>query len=128
VWCDEGESGLADICDCGGDFDGEGVSGWAKGNCVLCRTERQKFDERIVVSVTGCFASYELFHALNKMHEIGFQSVAVMPQGLAKHSLGELPTLNFYEADEAQRERVKNPQRGCPFLHLRHLDRPIIAT
>jgi hypothetical protein len=88
----------------------------------------QKFDERIVVSVTGCFASYELFHALNKMREIGFQSVAVMPQGLAKHSLGELPTLNFCKADEAQRERLKNPQRGCPLLHLRHLDRPIIAV
>ncbi|MBS7617116.1 sugar phosphate isomerase/epimerase [Candidatus Bathyarchaeota archaeon] len=70
--------------------------------------EQTKFDERIVVNVTGCFAGYELFDALNKAEELGFQSVAVMPGPKAKHSLGELTaTLNFYEADEARRRRIK---------------------
>jgi len=73
---------------------------------------KRMFDERIVISVTGCFSGYELFDALHKAHELGFQSVALMPQGPAKHSLGELPTLNFYEADEAQRERVKKAMSG----------------
>jgi len=70
------------------------------------------FDERVVISVTGCFPGCDLFHSLQRARELGFQSVAVMPQGPAKHSLGELPTLNFYEADEAQRERVKKAMSG----------------
>jgi len=33
-----------------------------------------------------------------------------MPGPTAKHWLGELPTLNFYEADDGQRQRIKvNP-------------------
>jgi sugar phosphate isomerase/epimerase len=68
---------------------------------------KPKFDERIVINVTACFAGYELFEALRRAAELGFQSVAVMPQGPAKHSLGELPTLNFYDADEAQRGCIK---------------------
>lgn len=69
---------------------------------------KAKLDERIIVSVTGCFAGYEMLDALRKASELGFQSVAVMPQGPAKHSLGELPTLQFYNADDNQRQRIRD--------------------
>lgn len=72
---------------------------WGKG--------AEWFDERIVISVTGCFAGYGIFDALGKAKELGFQSVAVFPDGQPKHSLGELPTLGFYNADDAWRKRIK---------------------
>jgi sugar phosphate isomerase/epimerase len=74
------------------------------------------FDERIEVSVTGCFAGREIFSALETVEKLGFQSVAVMPDGKPKHSLGELPTLGFYDADEAARKRIK--QALSRFKHI----------
>lgn len=77
---------------------------------------KAKLDERVIVSVTGCFAGYEMFDALRKADKLGFQSVALMPQGPAKHSLGELPTLQFYNADDNQRQRIRNVT--CKFKHI----------
>jgi len=68
---------------------------------------KAKFDERIAISATGCFAGYELFDALSNAYELGFQSVAVFPQGPAEHSLGELPKLQFYNADDTHRGHIK---------------------
>ena len=65
------------------------------------------FDARIEISATGCFAGREIFSALEIAEKLGFQSVAVMPDGKPRHSLGELPTLGFYDADEAARKRIK---------------------
>ena len=67
-------------------------------------------DERIACTATGCFAGADIYEALHKIHQLGFQSVAVMPgpaEKPVKHSLGRLPTLNFYDADPATRQRMK---------------------
>jgi len=74
------------------------------------------FDGRIVVNVTGCFAGREIFSALETAEKLGFQSVAALPSGNPKHSLGELPTLGFYDADEAGRQRIK--QALSRFKHI----------
>jgi sugar phosphate isomerase/epimerase len=74
------------------------------------------FHERIVLSVTGCFAGWPLRESLQKARQLGFQSVGLMPQGPAKHSLGELPTLHFYAAEEGQRRRLKELVSG--FRHI----------
>lgn len=66
--------------------------------------------------MTGCFAGREIFSALETVEKLGFQSVAVMPDGKPKHSLGELPTLGFYDADEAARKRIK--QALSRFKHI----------
>ncbi|MBI5821511.1 MAG: sugar phosphate isomerase/epimerase [Verrucomicrobia bacterium] len=65
------------------------------------------FNERIAVNVTGCFAGREVYSALETARKLGFQSVAALPGGKPKHSLGELPTLGFYDADETGRQRIK---------------------
>jgi len=80
-----------------------------------------KFDERIVINITGCFANHDLFDALRKAEELGFQSVAVMPAGNPKHSLGKLPTLNFYEADETQRIRIKTSMSKFKHISIHQL-------
>ncbi|MFZ2643700.1 MAG: sugar phosphate isomerase/epimerase [Verrucomicrobiia bacterium] len=65
------------------------------------------FNERIAVNVTGCFAGRDIYSALETAGKLGFQSVAALPGGKPKHSLGELPTLGFYDADETGRQRIK---------------------
>lgn len=75
-----------------------------------------RFDPRIVVSVTGCFGGYDLFCAIEAAGRLGFQSVALMPGPVATNSLGELPTLNWYVAADARRRRVKESLR--PFKHI----------
>ena len=74
------------------------------------------FNERIALGMPS-LAGYELFDALSKARELGFQSVMSLPGGPnTKHSLGEFPTLNFYEADEAYKQRVRIALRG--FKHI----------
>ncbi len=74
------------------------------------------FNERIALGLPS-LAGYELFDALSKAREFGFQSVMSLPGGPnTKHSLGEFPTLNFYEADEAYKERVKSAL--CQIKHV----------
>ncbi len=66
-----------------------------------------KFDQRISIN---SFAGYELIPWLQKVDELGFQSVAILPSGpgpKARHSLGEFPTLDFYKGYEAERQEIK---------------------
>ena len=53
--------------------------------------------ERIALGMPS-LAGYEIFSALEKAKELGFQSIMSLPGGPnTRHSLGEFPTLNFYE-------------------------------
>lgn len=75
-----------------------------------------EFDERIVTMVTGCFANYDFFDALDRAYALGFRSVGLMPAVEARHSLGKLPTLDFRGADDAQRRRIKKAMSR--FAHI----------
>lgn len=62
-------------------------------------------------------AGYEIFSALEKAKELGFQSIMSFPGGPnTRHSLGEFPTLNFYEGSTQHLEMVKNMLSG--FKHI----------
>ncbi len=53
------------------------------------------YPERICLSVTGCLGGLEIAEALERAHALGFRSIAVMPDGAPRHSLGRaLPTLH----------------------------------
>lgn len=74
------------------------------------------FNERISLGMPS-LAGYELFEALQKTKELGFKSVMSLPGGPnAKHSQGEFPTFNFYEADEEYKERLRSVLSF--FLHI----------
>ncbi len=58
------------------------------------------FNEQIALGLPS-LAGYELFDALSKARELGFQSLMSLPGGPnTKHFLGEFPTLNFYKKDD----------------------------
>ncbi len=65
------------------------------------------FNERIALAIPS-LAGYDLFAALEKTRGLGFQSVMASPGGpRTEHSLGQFPTLDFYEATEGYKEKVK---------------------
>jgi len=62
-------------------------------------------------------AGYELFDALDKAEELGFEAVMGFPGGpRTSHSQGEFPHLGYYDGDEAHREEVRD--RLSPFARL----------
>jgi len=74
------------------------------------------FDERIALGLPS-LADYGLFEAISIAKKLGFQSVMAFPGGpKARHSLGTFATLNFYEADEDERKRLRDSL--CEFKHV----------
>jgi len=74
--------------------------------------------ERIALGMPS-LASYEIFSALEKAKELGFQSIMSLPGGPnTRHSLGEFPTLNFYEGSTQHREMVKNMLSGLKHISI----------
>lgn len=62
-------------------------------------------------------AGYDLFDALDKAEELGFEAVMGFPGGPhTSHSQGEFPHLGYYDGDEAYREEVRD--RLNPFTRL----------
>jgi len=62
-------------------------------------------DERIC---NGVMAGYGMFETIKKTREIGFKGIMLFPGGENhSHSLGEFPTLNWYNAGKEENERLK---------------------
>jgi len=71
------------------------------------------FDDRICISVTGSLAGFSTPEALDTARVLGFQSVAVMPDGVPQHSLGmPLPTLLRGTSDSRSRDCVREKLAG----------------
>ena len=65
-------------------------------------------NERIALGMPS-LPGYEIFSALEKAEELGFQSIMSLPGGPnTRHSLGEFPTLNFYEGTRQYRAKLKD--------------------
>ncbi|RLE99369.1 MAG: hypothetical protein DRJ59_08050 [Thermoprotei archaeon] len=60
----------------------------------------RRFNDRIALSIS-CLVNRDLFTALDKAKELGFQSIMAMPyNGRAYHSVGRFATLDFYSLGE----------------------------
>lgn len=76
------------------------------------------FNERVSLGMPS-LAGYELFSALGKAKELGFQSVMSLPGGPnTRHSLGEFPTFGFYEESLQYREQLKNILKSFKFISI----------
>ena len=66
------------------------------------------YPDTICLSVTGSLAGYDIFSALDTARTLGFQSVAAMPDGAPKHSLGRpLPTLGYESRGDEHWRRMR---------------------
>lgn len=73
-------------------------------------------NERVALGLPT-LAGLELHEALRTAKEIGFRSVMSLPGGPnTRHSLGEFPTLRFYELNEEERDGLKESLRW--FKHI----------
>ena len=73
-------------------------------------------DEQVSLAMPS-LAGYDLFDALDKAEELGFEAVMGFPGGpRTSHSQGEFPHLGYYDGDEAYREEVRD--RLSPFTRL----------
>lgn len=69
-------------------------------------------NERIALGMPS-LAGYEILSALEKAKELGFQSIMSLPGGPdTRHSLGEFPTLNFYEGAEQYLAELRDALSG----------------
>ena len=73
-------------------------------------------NERVSLAVPS-LAGYDIFSALEKAKELKFQSVMSFPGGPnTRHSLGEFPTLDFYDGSVQHLERLRKVLSG--FKHV----------
>ena len=74
------------------------------------------FNERICLGLPS-LAGYKLPVAIEKVRALGFQSLMILPDGPnTYHSLGEFPTVSFYEGNEQQLQKEKEALSN--FKHL----------
>jgi len=73
------------------------------------------FNERICMGVMVGWG--DIFKTIEKTKEIGFQGIMVFPGGERhSHSLGEFPTLDWYNLDEGGKRKLKEALKG--FRHI----------
>ena len=73
-------------------------------------------NERIALGLPS-LAGYDIISALKKAQELGFQSIMSLPGGPnANHSLGQFPTLDFYERSACQLAELRDLLEG--FRHV----------
>lgn len=65
---------------------------------------------------TACLAGFSLLEALRELRRLGFSTVEIIAYTGARHSVGDIPGFDLYEATPGERERVYEATRD--FRHI----------
>ena len=93
------------------------------------RDWRSKVDRSQIGASVASLADYSLVEALEKIREMGFESVELLAFEGARHSIGDLGGFWFDELTEKERDRLKEAVGafGYVALHAPFIDMPLFT-